>query len=96
MKPTTLRFYEQAGLLPAARSEWGYRLYDEQAVERLGFIASGTPLITPWNQHPPKETVHDTQHRPEPDIRPAGIGKRKGDWGQGPDEDLKRPRIMKK
>jgi DNA-binding transcriptional MerR regulator len=47
MKPTTLRFYEQAGLLPAARSESGYRLYDEQAVERLGFIASGTPLACP-------------------------------------------------
>ncbi|MBV9847455.1 MAG: MerR family DNA-binding transcriptional regulator, partial [Kutzneria sp.] len=37
---TTLRFYEQAGLLPAQRSESGYRLYDDTAVERLAFIAA--------------------------------------------------------
>lgn len=44
MKPTTLRFYERAGLLLAQRSPAGYRLYGEDAVERLGFISSGKRL----------------------------------------------------
>ncbi|SHG23621.1 DNA-binding transcriptional regulator, MerR family [Streptoalloteichus hindustanus] len=47
MKPTTLRFYERAGLLPARRSESGYRLYDEEAVARLEFITSGRTLGLP-------------------------------------------------
>lgn len=35
----TLRYYEDVGLLrPTRRSESGYRLYDEAAVERLLFI----------------------------------------------------------
>lgn len=35
----TLRFYEQAGLVPApARTPAGYRDYDETALPRLGFI----------------------------------------------------------
>ncbi|MGH3885307.1 MAG: MerR family transcriptional regulator [Pseudonocardiaceae bacterium] len=50
VKPTTLRFYEQAGLLPARRSESGYRLYDEQAVERLEFIVSGKHLGLPLEE----------------------------------------------
>src|SRR5215207_5526473 len=34
-----LRFYERQGLLePATRTGGGYRLYDEEALERLGFI----------------------------------------------------------
>lgn len=38
----TLRFYEKVGLLqPAARSESGYRLYDEDAVSRVHFIIKG-------------------------------------------------------
>ena len=45
---TTLRFYESAGLLPAGRTPGGYRVYGEDAVERLGFIAAakrfGLPL----------------------------------------------------
>ncbi len=55
---TTLRFYEQAGLLPADRSPAGYRLYDEAALDRLAFIATakglGLPLaevralLVPW------------------------------------------------
>lgn len=37
--PKTLRYYEEVGLLRAdRRSEAGYRLYDEIAVERLGFV----------------------------------------------------------
>lgn len=35
----TLRFYEQKGLLPKpTRSTTGYRLFDEEVVERLQFI----------------------------------------------------------
>jgi DNA-binding transcriptional MerR regulator len=50
MKPTTLRFYEQAGLLPARRSPAGYRLYGEESVERLSFIASGKHLGLPLEE----------------------------------------------
>ncbi|MFD4764234.1 heavy metal-responsive transcriptional regulator [Streptomyces sp. NPDC058439] len=41
---TTLRFYEDAGLLPAERTPSGYRVYGEEAVERLGFISSAKLL----------------------------------------------------
>jgi DNA-binding transcriptional MerR regulator len=44
---TTLRFYEQAGLLPAERSPAGYRRYDESDVRRLAFISSGKSLGLP-------------------------------------------------
>ena len=37
---TTLRFYETAGLLSAERTASGYRVYGDEAVERLAFIAS--------------------------------------------------------
>ena len=36
---STLRYYERAGLLePTGRSEGNYRLYGEEALERLRFI----------------------------------------------------------
>lgn len=41
---TTLRFYETVGLLPAERTPTGYRVYDEMAVERLGFIGTAKQL----------------------------------------------------
>jgi DNA-binding transcriptional MerR regulator len=41
---TTLRFYETAGLLPAERTAAGYRVYGEDAVERLAFISSAKLL----------------------------------------------------
>lgn len=41
---STLRFYETVGLLPAARTAAGYRLYDDAALERLVFIASAKHL----------------------------------------------------
>ncbi|PVY96923.1 MerR family transcriptional regulator [Actinomycetospora cinnamomea] len=57
---STVRFYEQEGLLPARRSPAGYRLYDDVAVDRLAFIGTakslGLPLpeirrlLEPW-QH---------------------------------------------
>lgn len=36
--PTTLRFYEQSGLLSPARTEAGYRCYDDTHLELLSFI----------------------------------------------------------
>ncbi|MEU9859489.1 MerR family transcriptional regulator [Streptomyces sp. NPDC047971] len=41
---TTLRFYDTAGLLSAARTASGYRVYGEDAVERLAFISSAKLL----------------------------------------------------
>jgi DNA-binding transcriptional MerR regulator len=41
---STLRFYETAGLLSAERTASGYRLYGDDAVERLAFISSGKLL----------------------------------------------------
>lgn len=44
---TTLRFYETAGLLPAGRTPAGYRVYSEDAVERLSFIGAAKRLGLP-------------------------------------------------
>ena len=41
---TTLRFYEQHGLLIPRRSESGYRLFDDEAVDQLRFIATAKSL----------------------------------------------------
>jgi MerR family transcriptional regulator, copper efflux regulator len=43
--PPTLRYYEEIGLLPEpTRTPAGYRIYDEQTVERLAFIARAKQL----------------------------------------------------
>lgn len=47
---TTLRFYETCGLLPADRSDAGYRLYGEEAVRRLAFIDAGKHLGLPLEE----------------------------------------------
>jgi len=48
---STLRFYEQAGLLPGtARTPGGYRTYDERAVARLRFIARAKQLGLPLDE----------------------------------------------
>jgi DNA-binding transcriptional MerR regulator len=47
---TTLRFYETAGLLPAERTASGYRVYDEQSVDRLAFISSAKMLGLPLEE----------------------------------------------
>ncbi len=47
---STLRFYEQAGLLPAARTTSGYRIYDEHAVRRLEFVAAAKLLGLPLEE----------------------------------------------
>lgn len=44
VRPSTLRFYETAGLLPAERTASGYRVYGEESVERLAFISSAKLL----------------------------------------------------
>ncbi|MFK0142824.1 MerR family transcriptional regulator [Streptomyces murinus] len=47
---TTLRFYEGAGLLPAERTPSGYRVYDEEAVQRLAFINAAKHLGLPLEE----------------------------------------------
>lgn len=37
--PSALRFYEDAGLIAPGRSDAGYRVYDDRAIERLRFIS---------------------------------------------------------
>jgi DNA-binding transcriptional MerR regulator len=49
--PSTLRYYEQVGLLAATeRSSGGYRLYDEAAVARLRFIDRAKQLGLPLEE----------------------------------------------
>ena len=50
MPASTLRFYEQAGLLPAARTRSGYRVYDDEAVRRLEFIGAAKRLGLPLEE----------------------------------------------
>lgn len=47
---TTLRFYESTGLLPADRTEAGYRVYGQDAVERLAFIGAAKHLGLPLEE----------------------------------------------
>jgi DNA-binding transcriptional MerR regulator len=47
---TTLRFYEGAGLLPAGRTASGYRVYGQDAVERLAFIGAAKRLGLPLEE----------------------------------------------
>ncbi|QYN19655.1 MerR family transcriptional regulator [Amycolatopsis sp. DSM 110486] len=47
---TTLRFYETAGLLPAERTTAGYRVYGQEAVQRLAFISSAKVLGLPLEE----------------------------------------------
>ncbi|GAA4091598.1 MerR family transcriptional regulator [Actinomadura miaoliensis] len=47
---TTLRFYESAGLLPADRTPAGYRVYGQDAVERLAFIGAAKDLGLPLEE----------------------------------------------
>lgn len=47
LPPSTVRFYERAGLVPARRSESGYRLFDDRAVDRIELITTGKKLGLP-------------------------------------------------
>lgn len=42
-----MRYYEREGLLPAARTRSGYRVFDERAEQRLGFITAAKRLHLP-------------------------------------------------
>ena len=45
LNPRTIRFYEGAGILPAPpRTRGGFRLYDDQDIERLRFIRAAQRL----------------------------------------------------
>lgn len=49
----TLRYDEQIGLLPeSARTAAGYRLYDDDALERLAFIARAKQLGCSLDESP--------------------------------------------
>lgn len=50
MPATTLRFYETAGLLSPDRTAAGYRVYDEEAVDRLQFIRAAKHLGLPLDE----------------------------------------------
>jgi MerR family transcriptional regulator, copper efflux regulator len=66
---STVRYYEQEGMLPARRSSSGYRLYDEVAVDRLAFIGTakslGLPLaeirrlLEPWQHGECSDVQHE-------------------------------------
>lgn len=45
LNPRTIRYYEMGGILPRAkRTETGYRIYSEDAVERMEFILKAKTL----------------------------------------------------
>jgi DNA-binding transcriptional MerR regulator len=45
LNPRTIRYYEAIGILPrAARSESGYRVYDDETIKRLEFILKAKTL----------------------------------------------------
>ena len=45
LNPKTIRFYEEIGLIaPTGRTTSGYRLFDDEAVSRLGFIKKAQAL----------------------------------------------------
>lgn len=50
VRASTLRFYETLGLLQSERSARGYRLYHEDAVERLSFITTAKQLGLPLEE----------------------------------------------
>ena len=51
MPVSTLRYYERIGLLPAPdRSQNGYRVYDESAIEHLAFIGRAKRMGVPLDE----------------------------------------------
>jgi len=56
---TTLRYYEQAGLLSPTRSPNGYRRYTDDALDRLTLIRAGQHLGLPLTQIRALLTVRD-------------------------------------
>jgi MerR family transcriptional regulator, copper efflux regulator len=74
---TTLRFYEDAGLLPAGRTPAGYRIYGEDAVERLRFISAAKHLGLPLEEIADLLTVWETGTcaQVKADLRPRIIAR---------------------
>jgi DNA-binding transcriptional MerR regulator len=65
----TIRYYEQIGVLPTpSRTPSGYRLYDEQAVERLRFI--GRARMLGLGLEDLKRLAVTMNGRPGPALRP--------------------------
>ena len=59
LSTATLRFYENEGLLrPAGRTESGYRVYDEGALQRVGFIQRAKALGLTLRE------IHQLAHEP--------------------------------
>ncbi|RZT85617.1 DNA-binding transcriptional MerR regulator [Pseudonocardia sediminis] len=75
---TTLRFYEQHGLLTPRRSPSGYRLFDDDAVDQLRFIATAKSLglslddigilLRPWR----REGCREVQRALSPMLEQRG------------------------
>ena len=53
----TLQYYDKLGLLPAMRTESGYRLYDDAALERLQQILLFRELEFPCGTSAPFWTI---------------------------------------
>ncbi len=87
---TALRYYEREGVLvPKGRSEAGYRLYDQRAVEQLAFIRSAQAVgFTLEDIHMLLDSNGDRQRPSKKDVQ-ALIEKRLGEVEQKM-KDLKR------
>ncbi len=60
LNPRTIRYYEAIGVMPeSARTESGYRLYTQDAVERLEFILKSKSLGLTLNEIRKILTLHD-------------------------------------
>lgn len=58
----TLRYYEEIGLMaPTRRTEAGYRVYDDQAVERIRFISRAKQLGCTLNEITDLATIWDDE-----------------------------------
>ena len=64
-----IRFYEREGLLPATRSSNGYRLFPEDAVQRLNFIQRAKKLG--FNLKETKEllSLHDNPRASRAEVK---------------------------
>jgi MerR family transcriptional regulator, copper efflux regulator len=67
LSPSTVRFYERAGLVPARRSQAGYRLFDDRAIERIELITTGKRLGLPLEKI--RELLEVWQHGLCRDVR---------------------------
>ncbi|MFD7534779.1 MerR family transcriptional regulator [Streptomyces sp. NPDC059819] len=69
---TTLRFYESSGLLPADRATSGYRVYGQDAVERLAFIGAAKLVGLPLEEIAELLAVWESGacHEVKADLRP--------------------------